>query len=307
MRFISPLPRRSSAALLLILLLPACSIRKSAFKTIGSALSGVADEFIRDEDPELVRGAIPFSLKVMETVLKEDPKNATLLSGLAKGFSSFAYGFVMQDADEIEDKDKIAAKAARDRAAKLFLRGRNYGLRYFELKNPNFTVDLKADPKKALVKITKADVPMLYWTALGWAGALSASRDFMMLPQIPQFEALLERALELDETYEQGAIHGFYVTYEMAKLSAKADKAAKAKQHFDRAMELGGGRQAGPLVAYAESVLVPAKNRAEFETTLQQAIKVDVNAAPDYRVLNLIMQRRARLLLSRADKLFPAR
>jgi predicted anti-sigma-YlaC factor YlaD len=306
MRSIS-LRQKLCSLLLLLALLPACSIRKSAFKTIGSALSGAADEFARDEDPELVRGAIPFSLKVMETVLKEDPKNATLISGLAKGFVSFSYGFILQDADELDDKDKVAAKAARDRATKLFLRGRDYGMKYFALKNPNFAADLKANPKKAVQSATKADVPMLFWTALGWAGALSTSRDFMMLPQIPQFEAMLERALELDEAYDSGSIHSFYITYEMAKLTAKADKATLAKKHFDRAMELAGGKQAGPLVSYAESVLVPAKNRAEFESTLRQALKVDVNSAPDSRVLNLILQKRARWLLNRADKLFAAR
>lgn len=293
------------ALALVLLLLSSCSIRKSAFKTIGSALSGAADEFARDEDPELVRGAIPFSLKVMETVLRENPKDPVLLTGLCKGFSQFAYGWVMQDADEWDDKDKVAAKAARDRAAKLFLRGKAYGLRFFELKHPTFAADLKADPKKAVAKLTKADVPVMYWTAVGWAGALSASRDFAMLPQIPQFEALMERALELDEPFESGAIHGFYITYEMARLNAKGDRAANAKKHFDRAMELGGGKQAGPLVGYAENVMIPAKNRAEFESLLKQALKVDANAAPDYRLLNLIMQKRARLLLSRAPKLFP--
>lgn len=306
MRSIWPPQRLCSFAL--ILLLSGCSIRKSAFKTIGSALSGAADEFARDEDPELVRGAIPFSLKVMETILKEDPKNATLISGLAKGFVSFSYAFILQDADELDDKDKIAAKAARDRATKLFLRGRDYGLKYFTLKNPNFAADLKTNPKKAVSAMTKADVPMLFWTALGWAGALSTSRDFMMLPQIPQFEAMLDRALELDEAYDSGSIHAFYITYEMAKLTAKADtKAANAKKHYDRALELGGGKQVGPYVSYAESVLVPLKNRAEFESTLRQALKVDVNAAPDSRVVNLVLQKRARWLLSRADKLFPAR
>jgi predicted anti-sigma-YlaC factor YlaD len=294
--------------LVLLALLPACSVRKSAFKTIGSALSGAADEFARDEDPELVRGAIPFSLKVMETVLKEDPRNATLISGLAKGFVSFSYAFVLQDADELDDKDKVAARAARERATKLFLRGRDYGLRYFALKYPNFAADLKANPKKAVQGMTKADVPMLFWTALGWAGALSTSRDFLMLPQIPQFEAMLERALELDEAYDNGAIHAFLITYEMAKLSAKAEtKAANAKRHYDRALELGGGKQVGPHLSYAENVLVPAKNRTEFEATLRQALKVDVNSAPESRVLNLVLQKRARWLLGRMDKLFPAR
>lgn len=292
-------------ALSLLALLPACSIRKTAMKSMGAALSGAADEFARDEDPELVRGAIPFSLKVMETVLQEDPKNPQLLAGLCKGFSQFSYGFVLQDAEELDDKDRVAAKAARDRATKLFLRGRNYGMRYFELKHPNFAADLKADPKKAVQSMTKADVPVLYWTTIGWAGALSTSRDFMMLPQIPQFEAMIDKALELDEAYEKGSIHAFFITYEMARLKTNGDRVANARKHYERAMELGGGKLVGPMVSYAESVLIPAKNRAEFEGLLKQALKVDVNAAPDYRVLNLIFQKRAKLLMSRTDKLFP--
>ncbi len=275
-------------------------------RSMGSTLSSAADEFSRDEDPELVRGAVPFSLKVMETVLKEDPRNPQLLLGLTKGFSQFAYGFVMQDADEIEDKDRVAAKSARDRAAILFLRGRSYGLRYLELKHPDFAADLKADPRKAVRSVTKAEVPALYWTAIGWAGALSASRDFMMMPQIPQFEALMEKALELDEAYDLGAIHGFYVTYEMVKLKTTGDRVENARKHYERAMELSGGKLAAPLVSYAENVMVATKDRPQFEALLKQALKVDVKAALDYRVMNLIFQKRARLLLSRADKLFPA-
>lgn len=283
----------------------ACSIKKTAMRSIGGALSGAADEFARDEDPELVKGALPFSLKMLETILVQDPKNPELLLSVTKGFSQYAYGFVLQDADELNDKDAVAAKAARDRAVKLFLRGKNYGMRAFELKHPNFAADLKANPKKAASTLQKSEVPLIYWTAIGWAAAVATSKDFLMFGQIPQFEALIERALELDETYEQGAIHSFYIAYEMVRLNGKGDKAANAKRHFDRAMELGGGKHAGPLVSYAESVLVPAKNRAEFENLLKQALKVDLNAAPDYRVLNAIFQKRARWLLANADKRFP--
>jgi len=38
---------------------------------------------------------------------------------------------------------------------------------------------------------------------------------------------------------------------------------------------------------------------------LRRALRVDVNKWPEHRELNLVMQRRARWLLSRADKLFP--
>jgi predicted anti-sigma-YlaC factor YlaD len=71
-------------------------------------------------------------------------------------------------------------------------------------------------------------------------------------------------------------------------------------------MALGEGHQAGPLVAYAENVLVAQKNKTEFQTMLRQALRVDINKSPENRELNLAEQRRARWLLSRTDKLFPA-
>jgi predicted anti-sigma-YlaC factor YlaD len=59
-------------------------------------------------------------------------------------------------------------------------------------------------------------------------------------------------------------------------------------------------------VAYAENVLVAQKNKTEFQTMLRQALRVDINKSPENRELNLAEQRRARWLLSRTDKLFPA-
>ena len=60
-------------------------------------------------------------------------------------------------------------------------------------------------------------------------------------------------------------------------------------------------------MSYAESVLVPARKRAEFEAMLKQALQIDANAVPDSRLLNLIFQKRAKFLLSRAEKLFAPR
>jgi predicted anti-sigma-YlaC factor YlaD len=70
-------------------------------------------------------------------------------------------------------------------------------------------------------------------------------------------------------------------------------------------VELSKGHQAGPYIAYAENVMVALKDRPGFEANLKKALAVDVNVEPNYRLLNLIMQRRAHWLLARADKLFP--
>ena len=288
------------------LALGACSPKRYAIRQLGGALAGLGTSLASDPDPELVRDAVPFSLKLIETLLAESPKDPQLLLAATKGFGQYSYAFVLLEADELEEKDKAAAQAARTRASKLFLRARDYGMRGLELNHPNFRETLKADPKSAVAALKPAEVPFIYWTALSWAAALAASRDMFMLPQIPQFDALIDRALELDEDWDKGAIHTFLILYEMTSPTRKGDKAARAKQHFDRAVELSQGRQAGPFLAYAENVLVPAKDRAGFEATLKRAIAVDVNADPESRVQNLVAQRRARWLLGRTAKLFPS-
>jgi len=291
--------------LVVALLLSGCSVKKYAIKQLGDALAGAGSTFSSDDDPELIRSAVPFSLKLIESLLAESPKHEGLLLAAAQGFTEYSYAFVQEDADELEGTNKIDSMAMRARAAKLYVRARTYGMRGLEVKHPGIADRLKANPKDAVRELKKSDVPLMYWTAISWAGALSALRDFAMLPEIPRFEALIDRVLELDESFDNGAVHTFMITYEMARLGGKGDRAARAKEHFDRAVALGGGHQAGPLVSYAENVLVAQKNKTEFQNTLRQALRVDLNAAPEHRQLNMAAQRRARWLLSRADKLFP--
>jgi predicted anti-sigma-YlaC factor YlaD len=285
-----------------------CSVKRYAINQLGNAMAGVGDTFSADEDPELIRSAVPFSLKLIESLLAESPRHEGLLLAAARGFTQYAYAFVQEDADELEDTNKVAATALRARAAKLYLRARNYGLRGIEVKHPGFGERLKANPTQAAKELKKSEAPLMYWTAISWGAALSASHDFAMLPEVPRFEALIDRVMELDEAYDQGTVHTFLITYEMSRLNGKGGlpaRAARAKEHFDRAIALGGGHQAGPLVAYAENVLVAQKNKIEFQNLLRQALHVDINASPENRELNLTMQRRARWLLSRTDKQFP--
>ena len=88
--------------------------------------------FASDNDPELIRQAVPFSLKLIESLMAENPHDDGLLYSAAKGFTQYAYAFLQQDADEIEDRDSVQASALRQRAAKLYLRARDYGMQALE-------------------------------------------------------------------------------------------------------------------------------------------------------------------------------
>jgi predicted anti-sigma-YlaC factor YlaD len=283
----------------------ACSIRKIAIKKLGDALAQSGTTFASDNDPELVRDALPFSLKLIESLLAESPRHRGLLLAASSGFTQYAYGFIRQEADEMEPEDLARALEMRARARALFLRARDYGMRGLETTHPGFSDALNKDPLPTVKAAKPADVPLLYWTAASWGLAITLSKNEpALIADQPVVEALIDRALELNEAFDQGAIHSFLISYEPVRQGASGDPLERARKHFDRALALSGGHQAGPFVSLAESVCVARQDRREFQSMLEKALAVDVNAKPEYRLANLIMQRRARWLLARSDELF---
>lgn len=302
---LSAISRAARLALLLLLVVGAsgCSLRHIAADRLGEALGSGGLVFASDDDPELIRAATPFSLKLMESVLAERPQHAALLAATARGYTQFAYAFLQQEADEIEHQDVAAAYRLRERARKLYRRARDYGLRALEATHPGFSAALKTQPAAALDAMSLEDVPRLYWSGAAWALMIALSKDDPdAVADVPLMSAMMARAMTLDETFDAGALHVFMISFEMARSGARGQPAAR--EHFRRALELSGGRQAGPYVALAEAVAVPAQDRREFETLLAAALKIDPDLAPEWRLANTLMQRRAQWLLARADQLF---
>src|SRR5205085_12247439 len=86
-----------------------CSIRQYALNNVSDALANGGSVFAADDDPELVRGAAPFSLKLTESLLAENPRHQALLVAAARGFTQYAYAFLQQEAEETEDSDLARA------------------------------------------------------------------------------------------------------------------------------------------------------------------------------------------------------
>src|SRR3989442_2687905 len=228
-------------AAVLSLLCSGCSIRRIAINKVGDALAAGGSTFASDDDPELVKAAAPFSLKLMESLLAESPRHKRLLFATSSGFTQYAYAFVQQQADELEDKDLAAATELRARAKRLYLRARNYGLRGLEVKHRGFETALRGDPKGAASRAKAADMPLLYWTAVSWGAAVSLSKDDPnLIAEMPMVEALIDRALELNEAFDHGALHSFLIALEMGRASAPGAADERARKHFQRAVELSG-------------------------------------------------------------------
>ena len=289
--------------------LGACSVRSVATSALADTFASSGAGYGSDEDPELVAGAVPFALKTMEQVLPEQPRHIGLHTALASGFTQYAYAFVQQDADRVMEQDLARGKELETRARKLYLRARDYGLRGLSISHPGardtLLLGAPTDRVPLLAAMTVKDVPLLYWTAAAWALAISSGRDQMKLVgDLPLVEALMSRALVLDETFGEGSIHEFFVAYDAGRSEAEGGGPKRAKEHLDRALQLAKNKHLGVLVSYAESTTVTAQDKTEFTRLLTSVINADVNRFPEDRLANTVAQRRARWLLGRAADLF---
>ncbi|MGA6993918.1 MAG: TRAP transporter TatT component family protein [Candidatus Deferrimicrobiaceae bacterium] len=291
-------------ALLILVFSVGCSPRAYVLGRVADGISAGGEVFASDDDPELVREAVPFALKAEEALLEQQPDHRGLLASLCRGFTQYATAFVWQDA--VEEEDPNRALAGKERARRLLQRAKEYGMRGLEVAHPGFHQRLFIDPMEAAVMAGKEDVPLLYWTAASWSLDISLSGgDPHMLADLPRCESLMRRALALQEDYDHGAIHEYFVAFDGGRPEAMGGSLDEARRHFARAMELGGGRKISPLVTFAETVSVRTQARGEFLELLSQALAFDARReTPEFRLANLLAQRKANWLLGRVDELF---
>jgi predicted anti-sigma-YlaC factor YlaD len=284
----------------LMLLLAGCSLRQTAVNLIGDALGGGGGALVADDDPDLIREALPFGLKLFESLLEISPEHRGLLLAAAKGFTAYAY--LLQDqADRLDASDLRAAQRLRQRARGLYLRGRDYALKGLETRHSGFTRALLDNSAEGVKRATLDDAAFLYWAGVAWAGAAAADKNNpALLIHLPTAGALVARVLELDESFDLGAAHEFFVSFEASRPGGSAER---ARFHYRRALELSGGERASVHLALAEGVALRRQNLAEFRQLLEAALDIEAEKLPGHRLANRIAQERARWLKNRIDEL----
>ncbi len=285
----------------LVFALAGCSFQKLAVDVVGDAMTGDGTAFTGDDDPELIREALPFGLKTYESMLEVSPEHRGLLLAAGRGFTVYAY-LLQREADTLGAARLAEARALRSRAQKLFLRGRDYALRGLEAEHPRFREQLSADRGKALAATTRDDVALLYWAGAAWAGALGARKDDLeLLAELPIAGALVGRVLALDEGFDHGAAHEFFISYEAGRPGGST---RKAREHYEKASRFAHGQRASIYVTLAEAVSVPEQKLAEFKALIAKAKAQDVDAYRPLRLSNVLARDRARWLESRIPDLF---
>lgn len=325
--------------LVLAAFLSSCSINRLAVNAVANVLAGDeeggANAFTTDDDPELVGDALPFALKMYETILAQSPDHEGLLLATGSGFISYANAFVATPASMLPFEEWEKQEADQVRAKKLYLRGRDYLIHALDVRYPGFAEVLASTKPEAadelavfLDEMDEDDVPYLYWAGAGWVAAFALDAfDLDLAFTVTRAEKLMVRALELDETYSDGSIHAFLVQYYASLPPSMGGDKEKAEYHHQRALEIADGRLAGPYVSYAEVMVLPRQAEVELPPTddpddiqdfyaeieaiadefvglMEQALAVDPDAYPPARLINILTQEKAQWYIDNLEDFF---
>jgi len=289
---------KALAPILALLSLAACSPQQMVMRSVADELASQGQS--AENDLELAREASAFYLKFSESVLRPQPGHTGLAAAVAGGFTQYAYAFVAFDADRIEATDAKAAQRLRERAARLYRRGRDHALTALELARPGFRQAL-ADPA-ARPTLGTEQLALAYWGAAAWGGMIALSKDDPdTVADLPLAIQLARLAWRLDPCFGDGNLASLMGSFETARPGGTR---ASAEAYFDEALRLGQGRSAGAFVAKAEGIAQPAGDKAAFLDLLNQAVAVTDAPGSPLALSNEVMRRRARWLIESADDLF---
>src|SRR3954469_1666783 len=155
------------------LLAVSCSPKQMALNRMAAALADASTVYEADNDPEFVRLAAPSTLKTIEMLLSQSPRQPQLLLTACSGFTQYSYGFLHVES-AVKAADAAAAQELRTRAGKMYQRARGYCLTGLALRHPAITAaSLASDPTASLRGTTAEDVPWLYWTAASWGADIA--------------------------------------------------------------------------------------------------------------------------------------
>ncbi len=278
--------------LLLITLLSACSMDQMLVRASMPLIEGGIVALNQENDLQLAEDSIPTNIELLEGMINIDPDNTALRVYAAQAYYGLAYGF---------NEDH-----ARKRAENFYQRGLKHGIRALSLLGADNIKTGSHDALESdLQKLDKDDVAALFWTASNWAKLIDLNRDdSRSLIELPRPTAMMQRVLELDETFYYGSAHMYFGVYYGARAPVLGGDFKKSHYHFDRAREINNDKLLIVDLLQAQYLSRQEFDQQDFHNRLQKIINAPEDLYPELTLLNQIAKRKAALLLNRESQWF---
>jgi hypothetical protein len=275
--------------LLSLTLLPACS--RVVSMAAGDLADNLSHAIANNDDPETVREGAAAYLLMLDGMIYSDPDNEDLLAKAAALYSTYGAAFV----DDPERSRKLSTRALgyAERAVCVH-RSDDCGLR--QAAYETFEARIQ--------QMAPEDVPVFYTLGAAWAGWIQAHKDDLQaVAELSRVEAIMQRIIAIDETYQQGSAHLYLGTFAVLVPPALGGKPEVARDHFERAITLSKGENLMAKVVYAQQYARMVFDRELHDRLLTEVLDANPQV-PELVLQNTLAQERARVLMASADDYF---
>ena len=255
--------------------------------------------FIIDQ-PELVSIYFEKKIKKLE---KSDMTSLDQQRALMRTKVEYGFGIIMEHADRLIDVDYSSALDKYKKANIIFKDARDSGISILNDRYSNFKDWIRGVVE---LQFTNNDIIDLYWLAAAYGGAISSSRgDPFELIHLPKVGRILRKCIELDPEWNNGAVYSAMMSFTSTRTDISEDLLRDSVDfYFNKAILYSDSLDAGPFLAYAESIHKTYQERKEFEDKLNYVIDMKTKSRSRYELPNLIAKNRAEWLLSKTDDYF---
>lgn len=247
---------------------------------------------LNQEDPATVAEGLPAYLLLLDGLLEGDPDNAGTLRAAARLYGAYAGNFVSDP----------------ERAARLSKRAFDYAQRATCIDQAPLCAALRSpfdDWEAAAASQTGALAgARLYALGSAWAGYIQThSDDYAAIAAIPRVSLLLERAVALDPSLDQGMPHVYLGVLNSLRPAAVGGRPEQGRAAFERAIELSGGRNLMARTLFARHYARLVFDQELHDAQLQTVLAADPRA-PGLTLMNTLAQIQARALLADSKNYF---
>jgi hypothetical protein len=275
-----------------LILISSCSMDKMLVRSSTPLIEGGVEALNHESDLQLAEESIPANLNMLQGMITIDPENAQLHTFAAQAYYGLSYGFNEDNRPQ--------------RASKFYLRGRKHGLKALEIISGENLLTLPiADFEQQVAQFDKDDVATMFWTASNWAKWIDMHRDSVeAIAELVRATALMQRVLELDDTYYYGGAHMYFGVYYGSRPPLLGGNFDKSRQHFDSARAITDSKLLIPDLLQAEYLDRQQQNREGFHNRLTAIINAPDDLMPSLALQNQIAKRKAAFLLKKEDQWF---
>lgn len=250
-------------------------------------------------DWEVARGVATAGIGQLEGMHKLAPSNTDAMFMLTRGWAGLSYGFTEDDYEEAYEKgDEVMSEYHLLRARAGHQRAKHYGVMLLGTHAEGFEQAKKNSETMAnwlKENFTEKDqAEDLLWAGYAWIGHVSASKDVAeTVGELYVGVEIVKRSVELDETLVFATGHTILGAYHARTAMSELED---SKKHFDRALELNGGKYLPTKLNLAQRYYCAKGDKAAYQKTLNEVLAAG-DELPEARLQNVIAKRRARRYL----------